>query len=181
MNISTRITEYSITGGLLWVNIFLFTTLINKKIDHLSVGNVVLVWSGWLDAFTPLKSTLETALPSALQGSLGTLLGALMNIVIFFSGILLDLIAPVFFVPFELYFYRKWLVKKNRVWLDRLIGGHREYIETDYRAFIDGRVLDWKHPLAWFEQRRCFHGGAGGRRARGGGGGPGGGPGGADD
>jgi len=87
MNNSTRITEYSITGGLLWVNIFLFTTLINMKIDHLSIGNVVLVWSGWLDAFTPLKSTLETALPSALQGSLGTLLGALMIIVIFFSGI----------------------------------------------------------------------------------------------
>ena len=157
MNISTRITEYSITGGLLWVNIFLFTTLINMKLDHLSVGDVVLVWSGWLAAFTPLKSTLETALPSALQGSLGTLLGALMIIVIFFSGILLDLIAPVFFVPFELYFFRKWLVKKNRVWLDHLIGGHREFIETDYRAFIDGRVIDWKHPLAWFEQRRCFH------------------------
>src|SRR3569833_1005004 len=74
-----------------------------------------------------------------------------------FFGYLLDLIAPVFFVPFELYFFRKWLVKKNRVWLDRLIGGHREFIETDYRAFIDGRVLDWKHTLAWFEQRRCFH------------------------
>src|SRR3569623_116968 len=157
MNISTRITEYSITGGLLWVNIFLFTTLINMKIDHLSVGNVVLVWSDWLDAFTPLKSTLETALPSALQGSLGTLLGALMIIVIFFSGILLDLNAPVCFGPCELYFFRKWLVKKNRVWLDRLIGGHREFIETDYCAIIDGRVLDWKHPLAWFEQRRCFH------------------------
>lgn len=157
MNISTRITEYSITGGLLWVNIFLFATLLNLPLDRLNWNGASLVWSGWIATLAPLKSTMETALPSALQSSLGTLLGALVIIVIFFSGIVLDLLGPLFFVPFELYFFRKWLVRKNRDWLDRLIVDNGEFIAADYSTFVGGRVIDWRHPLAWFEQRRCFH------------------------
>jgi len=156
MNISTRITEYSITGGLLWVNIFLFATLLNLPLDRLDWSGASQVWSAWIDTLAPLKS-IEMALPSALQNSLGTLLGALVIIVIFFSGILLELIGPVFFVPLELYFFRKWLVQKNRGWLDRLIDDNGGFIAADYLAFVGGRLVDWRHPLAWFEQRRCFH------------------------
>src|SRR3569832_2053372 len=88
MNISTRITEYSITGGLLWVNIFLFATMLNLPLDRLDWSGASQVWSAWIATLAPLKS-IEMALPSALQNSLGTLLGALVIIVIFFSGILL--------------------------------------------------------------------------------------------
>lgn len=157
MNISTRITEYSVTGGLLWVNIFLFATLLNLPLDHINLASATQVWSNWILALTPLKATLEAALPSALQSSFGALLGALAIIVIFFSGILLDLIGPLFFVPFELYFFRQSLVQKNRVWLDDVIDANREFIGDDYQRFIAGKVVDWKHPLVWFEQRRCFH------------------------
>ncbi len=125
MNISTRITEYSITGGLLWVNVFLFVTLLELSEGSINLNAASKVWATWIAAMAPLKATLEMALPAALQSSLGTLLGALVIIVIFFSGIVLDLIAPLFFVPIELYFFRKWLVQK-------------------------------KHPMAWFEQRRYF-------------------------
>src|SRR6266704_4976348 len=118
MNISTRITEYSITGGLLWVNVFLFATLVNLPVDQITLNAALQKWVTWFAAMAPLKATLEMALPAALQSSLGTLLGALVFIVIFFSGIVLDLIAPLFFVPIELYFFRKWLVQKNRGWLD---------------------------------------------------------------
>src|SRR3569833_198480 len=98
MNISTRITEYSITGGLLWVNIFLLATMLNLPLDRLDWRGASLVWSAWIDTLAPLKS-IELALPSAQQNSLGTLLCSLVIIVIFISGILLELIGPVFFVP----------------------------------------------------------------------------------
>lgn len=157
MNISTRITEYSITGGLLWVNVLLFATLANILPGAITLDNAAVVWGAWIEALEPLKATLERALPPALQGSLATLLGALLIIVIFFSGILLDLIAPLFFVPLELFFFRKWLIEKNRGWLDALAEAHRDFIRADYYRFVGGRVIDWRHPLAWFEQRRCFH------------------------
>jgi hypothetical protein len=156
MNISTRITEYSITGGLLWVNVFLFATLLELSVGGINLNAASKVWATWIAAMAPLKATLEMALPAALQSSLGTLLGALVIIVIFFSGIVLDLIAPLFFVPIELYFFRKWLVQKNRGWLDRLIAVNGEFIAADYQTFIGGRLIDWKHPMAWFEERRCF-------------------------
>jgi hypothetical protein len=159
MNISTRITEYSITGGLLWVNVLLFAILLNLPVDlpvdQFNLDTASQKWAAWIDAMAPLKDTLAV-LPSGLQSSLGTLLGALVIIVIFFSGIVLDLIAPVFFLPIELYFFRKWLIQKNRGWLDRLIAANGEFIAADYQTFIDGRVRDWKRPMAWFEQRRCF-------------------------
>lgn len=157
MNISTRITEYSITGGLLWVNLFLFATLLHLPLDHVSLAAASHVWGGWIESLAPLKEALEDALPAALQNSLGTLLGALMIIVIFFSGIVLDLIGPLFFVPFELYFFRKMLVQKNRSWLDGLMEADGEFIARDYQMFAAGRVVDWRHPFAWFEQRRCYH------------------------
>ena len=102
MNISTRITEYSITGGLLWVNVILFATFLNLQLNqqNFTVDDMVQVWGVWIGVLAPLKATLD-ALPAALQGSLGTLLGALSIIVIFLSGIILDLISPVFFVPLE--------------------------------------------------------------------------------
>jgi len=155
MNISTRITEYSITGGLLWLNVFLFVTLLNLPVDQITLNAALQKWVNWFATMKPLAATL-TALPTTLQSSLGTLLVALAIIVIFISGILLDLIAPVFFVPVELYFFRKSLVQKNRGWLDRLIAANGEFIAVDYQTFIGGRVIDWKHPFAWFEQRRCF-------------------------
>src|SRR6266496_11831 len=155
MNISTRITEYSITGGLLWVNVFLFATLVNLPVDQITLNAALQKWVTWYAAMKPLAATL-TALPTTLQSSLGTLLGALAIIAIFISGILLDLIAPVFFVRVEFYFFRKCLVQKNRGWLDRLIAANGEFIAADYQTFVGGRVIDWKHPFAWFEQRRCF-------------------------
>ncbi len=102
MNISTRITEYSITGGLLWVNVFLFATLVNLPVDQITLNAALQKWVTWFAAMKPLAATL-TALPTTLQSSLGTLLGALAIIAIFISGILLDLIAPVFFVRVEFY------------------------------------------------------------------------------
>ncbi len=82
MNISTRITEYSITGGLLWVNVFLFVTLLELSAGSINLNAASKVWATWIAAMAPLKATLEMALPAALQSSLGTLLGALVIIVI---------------------------------------------------------------------------------------------------
>ena len=158
MNISTRITEYSITGGLLWVNVILFATFLNLQLNqqNFTVDDMVQVWGVWIGVLAPLKATLD-ALPAALQGSLGTLLGALSIIVIFLSGIILDLISPVFFVPLETFIFYKGLVSRNRKWLDRLIAANGEFIEEDYLSFITGRLIDWKHPLAWFERRRSYN------------------------
>ena len=158
MNISTRITEYSITGGVLWVNVFLFATLFSLSLHQqaITIANGMHVWSAWIGALTPLKTGLD-ALPESLQGSIGTLLGALAVIVIFLSGILLDLISPVFCVPFELYYFRKWLVAENRGWLDPLIAANGEFIAAEYGVFVGERLMDWKHPLAWFKQRRYYN------------------------
>src|SRR6266571_4505598 len=63
MNISTRITEYSITGGLLWVNVFLFVTLLELSEGSINLNAASKVWATWIAAMAPLKATLEMALP----------------------------------------------------------------------------------------------------------------------
>lgn len=158
MNISTRITEYSITGGLLWVSVFLFATLLNLQLNQqaITLDQAMNLWGEWITAMAPLTEALA-GLSSSLQGSISTLLAALAIIVIFFSGIILDLLGPVFFISFEMMFFHKWLVTKNRPWLDRLIADNREFIGEDYRIFIESCNFNWKRPLAWFERRRCYN------------------------
>ncbi|MEK7322354.1 MAG: hypothetical protein AABZ84_04665 [Pseudomonadota bacterium] len=158
MNISTRITEYSITGGLLWVNGFLFITLLNLQVSEqaISLGHALRLWSEWIRAMTPLTQALAPLSPS-LQASIGTLLAALAIVIIFFSGILLDLLSPMFFISFEMLFFQKWLISKNRTWLDRLVADNRDFIEEDYRCFINTKAFNWRRPLAWFERRRCYN------------------------
>lgn len=158
MNISTRITEYSITGGLLWVNVFLFATLLNLQLSGqtISPDHAMRLWGDWIRAMTPLTQSLAGLSPS-LQGSIGALLAALAIVVIFFSGILLDLLSPMFFISFEMLFFQKWLISKNRPWLDRLIADNRDFIEEDYHCFINTNAFNWRRPLAWFERRRCYN------------------------
>lgn len=158
MNISTRITEYSITGGLLWVNVFLFATLLNLQLSGqtISPDHAMRLWGDWIRAMTPLTQSLAGLSPS-LQGSIGALLAALAIVVIFFSGILLDLLSPMFFISFEMLFFQKWLISKNRPWLDRLIADNRDFIGEDYHCFINTKAFNWRRPLAWFERRRCYN------------------------
>ncbi len=158
MNISTRITEYSITGGLLWVSAFLFATVLNLQMnqDDISMVSVMRLWGEWISAMAPLSTAFE-GLSNSLQGSISTLLAALAIIVIFFSGIILDLLGPVFFISIEMMFFHKWLVTKNRPWLDQLIADNREFIGEDYRIFIEDCAFNWKKPFAWFERRRSYN------------------------
>lgn len=158
MNISTRITEYSITGGLLWLMVFLFATILNLQYNHdsITIAHATREWSTWITTLAPLTEALAE-IPVPLQSSMSTLLGALAIINIFFSGIVLDLIAPLFFGPFEVFFFYKRLISKNRVWLDRLMAANGEFIEEEYRTFLKGRLMNWKHPLAWFDRRHCYN------------------------
>lgn len=159
MKITTRFAEYSITGGLFWLSLFLFATLLQLLIagTHPTPSNAFMLWGVWLGALQPL-ATIMNGLPAELQSAIGTVLATLGVILIFLTGILLDLISPIFFTPIETHFFRKWLVNCNHSWLRPLLATHGEFVGEDFTQFASGRLFDWRHPLrCWFTQRHRYN------------------------
>lgn len=117
MQISSRFTEYGLTGGFFWICQLLF-----------------LVYTGQAK---PLVSYLSKMVPEKIDPSISqigsTAISALTIIAVFVTGLLLDLLA-VYFRPTEMRVFNQHLVR-NRDWLGRLIADHKSYCEADYEEF----------------------------------------------
>ncbi|HFE37777.1 MAG TPA: hypothetical protein ENK06_05075, partial [Gammaproteobacteria bacterium] len=140
-----RFAEYSMTGGILWTNVFVFATLIYYQpvVDQSIWGNIFSLWIDWSrtasHAFSPLQNSL------AFGGSFSSVLTTLGIILIFCSGLLLSLISPLFCVPFEMLVFRRKLIHENNQWLDEIISHYQDFMQSDYVNFKAMPIFSFKN------------------------------------
>ena len=130
-----RFAEYSMTGGLLWINIFIFTTLIYYQPiqGQSTTESTFLLWHNWLNEFSSLLATLDSN--KLLSNSFSAILSALGIILIFCSGLILNLISPLFCVPFEMLVFKNKLTDGKNQWLDEIISPYQDFLLDDYSSF----------------------------------------------
>ena len=113
MQISSRFTEYGLTGGFFWIcQLF------------------VIWWFGQPHAVLSYLSNVQKQIPHGFSSVGSTALSALAIIAVFVTGLLLDLLA-VYFRRMEMDVFWQHLVR-NQDWLSRLITEHKSYCESDY-------------------------------------------------
>jgi hypothetical protein len=120
MQISTRFVEHGLIGGFFW----------STEIALILVsGNGPLVLQSLLD----FAETLP-AIPDSFQPLTTSLLGGLAIVLVFTTGLILDL-ASSFFIVWEMRVFRMHL-ERNREWIEKFFEVHKEYGGKDYAAFI---------------------------------------------
>lgn len=126
MQISTRFTEYAITGAFFWVGqLIVFITWSYLTGEQLS-------WP---------RISLFIDMPPALSTSANNFLGALGIIGIFLAGLLLDLFGS-YFIIWEMNIFRKHL-ERNREWLKAVIEKNASYVTDDYKDFSSKFGAPW--------------------------------------
>lgn len=146
-----RFAEYSVSGGLLWLNILLFMTLLHLP-DNPSFINVMSIWKDWL---TDLGD--QSRLPSNLDifsKSLNTIAVSLFVLLVFCTGLLLDLMSPLICSQLEVMFFRNSIKISEQKWLDTLVKKHEIYLHDDYAKFIFEPLFSAKNPKIWNAQKK---------------------------
>src|SRR5262245_25237943 len=118
MQISSRFTEYGLTGGFFWICQLILLWYSGKI--QLLLSNLPIVH---------IPNEISQIASAAVTG----LLGALVIFSVFVAGLLLDLSA-VIFRPVEMRVFHRNL-ERNRSWLGRLIDDHKGYCGADYEEF----------------------------------------------
>jgi len=148
MKATVRFAEYSLTGGFFWLNVFLLLTLL-----HLDAGQggwtkaLLALWSDWLQR---LDETLGRA------GGMEALTTALALLVVFATGLVLDLLAPLFFAPFEVATFRRFLRDPHQAWMGELAHRHGDYLGRDLEDLLREPVFSWRDPRLAGRQRRRY-------------------------
>lgn len=150
------LTEYGITGGVLLVNLFIFATLLNLQIAHADITfpQAIALWQRWAEHFGELAAPF--AGNKLLEPVLSTLVATLSVILIFCTGLLLELTAPLFFALFEILAFKRWLARKDYAWVGDLMQVHETLLDSDYRRFINDPPRAWWLPQRWLAQRARY-------------------------
>ena len=121
MKISTRFTEFGMTGAFFWITQILFFCIAYEQDPF--------TWlPGWIFSQKINQSDI-------LKDSLGSLLTVCGVIGIFITGLILDLLGSYFALS-EMSLFNRHL-KRNKGWLDELSGQCAESIKADYEMFRD--------------------------------------------
>jgi len=174
-----RFAEYGVTGGLLWFLVFLFFSI--NQADDLTLKSVIQFWSNQVshvnEIFQPIahqntlsvsvteSGTIEKSLISApksdslldLKSTITGLLSGLAIILVFCTGLLLDLIAPSLCGTFELVYLKHNLRRSQQDWYERLLEMHRDFLENSYEQLSKTRVREWINPKSWQQDRHAYH------------------------
>jgi hypothetical protein len=148
--------EYTITGGFFWVVFVVLGTVLGLG-GAQGPGGTMVHLLGWLDSakalaanVQPLLSALkETELLGTLKDSFALVFAGIVFISIFATGLLIDLAAAIVFLPFEIRWMRRWLLRSPGAWFAELIEAHRGLVGKDYDALrsADGERR-WR-PVVW--------------------------------
>jgi len=151
-----QLSEYGITGGVLLLNLFVFATLLNLQIAHLDITfpQAIALWQHWAERFAAIAAPFTGN--KLLEPVLSTIIAALSVILIFCTGLLLDLTAPLFFTLFEILAFKRWLARKDYTWVGEFMQAHHDLIEEDYPRFVSDPPLAWWVPQRWLAQRARY-------------------------
>lgn len=148
-----QFTEYGITGGVLLLNMFVFATLLKLRAD-ITLPEAIAVWQQWAASVAPLSTPFADN--KLLEPVLTTIIATLSVILIFCTGLLLDLAAPWFFTPLEILAFKHRLARKDNAWADEFMQTHQALIEEDYRRFVSDPLFSWRLPYLWLMQRARY-------------------------
>ncbi len=147
MKTAVRLTEYTLTGGFLWLNVLLLLTLLH--LDP-SAGWLTGVQHLWQHGFARLGQL------SGGHGVLEALLASLALLVLFVTGLLLDLGAALFFGAVEVATFHRLLRAPEQAWLRALLARHRPYLGDAAAQFLAHPTLSWRDPRLVHRQRRRY-------------------------
>lgn len=146
MQAAIRFAEYAITGGVFWLSVLLFMTLLffTPSGDAGMLDTMILTWNSWVTTLTKQLGTIS--------GTVETLVMSLSVLVIFCSGLMLELISPYFFFTIELREFNKQFITKNQRWIHKLIERNAEFIGEDFREIQQEKSWKWNDPGRSFRQ-----------------------------
>lgn len=124
MNISSRFTEFGMTGAFFWISQLIFFGLFNNQL----LVDIIPQWVMVLDGYQPM-------IPAELHDTAGSLLTVFGVIGIFVTGLMLDLMGS-YFAFSELSIFRN-NIKRNQAWLNDLTKQCPENIRRDYQILRD--------------------------------------------
>jgi hypothetical protein len=128
MKISDRFTDYGLIGGFFWLL-------------QCSLFAIVFFPMVWDPSFPPICKDLVAALSASSNPVLAGLLGALTLILIFTTGLLLDLLGSSLSRSIETNIFVKHL-QRNNTWMGRLMQENGDYVQDDW-AQLSGAPLTW--------------------------------------
>lgn len=149
----TQLTDYGITGGVFLVNLFIFATLLGLQIADQDIGfpQAIALWQHWAERFVTLSAPFIGN--KLLEPMVSTFLATLAVILIFCTGLLLEMAAPWIFTLFEILAFKRWLLRKDYAWLAELMQVHHQLIGEDYQRFINDPPWAFWPPQHWIAQR----------------------------
>ncbi len=147
MKAAVRFAEYSLTGGFFWLGVFLFLTLLHLETRGDWLTNLSLLWQHWLQHLGRLTGQVQ---------GLQTLSASLTLLVVFATGLILDLLAPFLYAPLEVATMRRMLQADDQQWLTELTRRHRAYLGTTVEDLRDQPSFSWHDPRQALRQRRRY-------------------------
>jgi len=174
-----RFAEYGITGGLMWFLVFLFFSI--NQANELTPTSVLKLWSeqivlinsqfqtnaveNTLNVSISESGTLERNLVETptgesfldLKTTISGLLSAVGIVLVFCTGLLLDLIAPSWCGTFELIYLKRRLRKKQHRWLADLLEMHHDFLHNSHSQLADTHIRSWVIPKNWQKDRTAYH------------------------
>jgi len=154
MTNTERLTEYSISGGMFWLALFAFATVTQLPSGG-SFQEAIILWEFWIKSLADVLAPLNEA-GDVLKSAFGTVFGVLGIIMIFCTGILLDIFSAVLFAFPEMCHFKRWLVRNNSNWVNQLCEENKSYIGSAFTLFLDEKLLDAKDPGQFFRQRQRY-------------------------
>ncbi|NOX77224.1 MAG: hypothetical protein GXP17_11575 [Gammaproteobacteria bacterium] len=119
MNISTRFTEFAMTGAFFWISQFIFFGFVHQD----EFMSYLPQWMGVLYGY-------EVMIPKIFQGAMGSMLTAFGLIGIFVTGLIMDLLG-VYFTPLERIILNRHL-HRNDDWMDKITAECSPTVHDDY-------------------------------------------------
>ena len=151
MKAVARFADYSITGGVWWLSLALFLTILHMEPssdgESLQLSDALYLWESWMmDYSAPMA-----ALPSELTPAVS----ALGVVLIFFTGMLLDLINPWYLNALEMHYFRKHTLRRHEQWLKPFMEKNITFVGESFDDFLSGKLSD-REQINNYDQIRAF-------------------------
>lgn len=147
MKLWERYAEYGLIGTFFWVS-FLLALWANQQ--------TILAHQDGMEAL--VRATLHLLNQDGFKSdTTSAILSALGITGVFCTGLLIDLISPVFFIPLEIFYFKRYVVTKDADTLDQIFApllGTRLYQE--YEKFVSMPIVTATQFYNWMHQRHRY-------------------------
>ncbi len=135
MNLSTRFTEFALTGAFFWIGQFIFFGFGYDR----ELMEILPRWMGVYYGY-------EVLLPEAIKDTSSTMLSAFGLIGIFMTGLIMDMLS-IYFTPFERIIFNRH-IWRNRDWMDNATESCSPAMYSDYQTLINSFGYDYFPPAS---------------------------------